>query len=126
MRKKQEAAAAKRRSNKIHPIDESKQALIDKPGSSFDQNFESPAKKLGLKKRSKAQNLVNKVKAANNLKPAKASAKLHVEEHQLMKSSNKEVVPENDPFGWDQVQPPAIENTLKKKEKNFETLNEDR
>lgn len=128
MRKKREAAAAaKKKGNKVHPIDESKQALIDKPGMSFEQGFDLQASKMGLKKRSKAQNLVNKVKATNQLKPKKPLERFPVEEHQLKKSPQKSLgLVEDDPFGWDQVQAPVIENKLSKKEKNFETLNEDR
>jgi len=55
MRKKREAAAeAKRKGNKVHPVDESKQALIDKPSMSFERNFDLQSSSLGLKKRSKA------------------------------------------------------------------------
>lgn len=123
MRKKQEAAAAKTKSNKVHPIDESKQALIDKPSMSFDRQLDSQIGLApGLKKRSKAQNLVNKVKAANRIKPRKESEQFEAEEHQLKKSPQKKLDLEADPFGWDQVQAPVIENTLNKKEKNFETL----
>ena len=128
MRKKREAAAeAKRKGNKVHPVDESKQALIDKPSMSFERNFDLQSSNLGLKKRSKAQNLVNKAKVANQLKPKRELESFPVEEHQLKKSPQKALSRvEDDPFGWDQVQAPVIENKLKKKEKNFETLKDDR
>ena len=90
--------------------------------------------KPALKKRSKAQNSVNKAKDSNNtIQPKRVAEEFIVEEHELKKpAKNKDL--EQDPFGWDQVKPPVSENTLKKrgkntlkkKEKNFETLNEDR
>jgi len=90
---------------------------------SFDRQLDSQiGLGPGLKKRSKAQNSVNKVKAANRIKPRKESEQFQAEEHELKKSSKIQQDLEADPFGWDQVQAPVIENTLKKKEKNFETL----